>query len=396
MITNKRKGISLIVLVITIIVMIILAGAIILSLNSSNIVDKTNEATTKSNISNAKQVTMLANAEYELMSDVEKEGVTLRKHVEDKLKEAGFKESEYNVTEKGTVYNIKSIIPEGFYHVGGTVEEGLVISDNIEDEGQGTLHETVLQGNQFVWVPVENFSEFIRYDFNNDTTIDSIYNEIIPEVGKNREVEKMYASVNEYKGFYVGRYEAGVAEGMGEPTSSTVELADGTKRPQIKQNIYVWNYIRWGGSGSSLYDWYLGNDNENGAVKVARSMYPDNAENKKGVVSHLIYGVQWDAIMRWYKNSGINVKDSSTYGNHFTGYLEKTGLKPNYQKKNIYDLAGNVQELTMEAYNNSNRVWRGGDFYYRGSEIPISIRRYGGANANENKGIGFRIVAYIK
>ncbi|MDD2628222.1 MAG: hypothetical protein PHD20_05010, partial [Clostridia bacterium] len=173
--TNKGKGISLIVLVITIIVMIILAGAIILSLNSSNIIDRANEATTKSNISNAKQVAMLANAEYELMSDTEKEEITLRKHVEDKLKEAGFKEDEIDnvIDGKGNLFKRTIVdgvvIPEGFFHVGGTKTEGLVISDNVEDEGKGTSHKTnaedFLKGNQFVWVPVENFSEFIRYDF---------------------------------------------------------------------------------------------------------------------------------------------------------------------------------------------------------------------------------------
>ena len=45
--TNKRKGISLIVLVITIIVMIILATAIILSLSNSGIIGKANEARKK-------------------------------------------------------------------------------------------------------------------------------------------------------------------------------------------------------------------------------------------------------------------------------------------------------------------------------------------------------------
>ncbi|MDD2627972.1 MAG: hypothetical protein PHR25_06340 [Clostridia bacterium] len=392
----KTKGISLIVLVITIIIMIVLAGTIILSLNSSNIIGRAEEATRKSNIANAKQVAVLANAEYELMSDADRGEKTLKKHVEDKLNQAGFKESEYNVTEKGTVYDIKSIIPEGFYHAGGTVEEGLVISDNIEDEGQGTSHGTILKGNQFVWVPVENLNEFIRYDFKNDKVLSIYYEEIMPEEGQNREVEKMYASVQKYKGFYVGRYEAGVAEGMGEPTSSTVELADGTNLPQIKQKIDVWNFIPWGGTSSDIssYDGFRGNDSANGAVKVARSLYPDNSQNTKGLVSHLIYGVQWDAIVRWYKNSGIDVKDSSTYGHYSkVDRMKVTGSSENYQKKNIYDLAGNVYEWTMEA-DSSLRIARGGH-YYPGSEVPISTR-YSASVVTPQEGVGFRIASYIK
>ena len=49
-----KKGISLIVLVITIIVMIIIAGAIIISLNSSNVIDQSNKAVKDSNVANAR------------------------------------------------------------------------------------------------------------------------------------------------------------------------------------------------------------------------------------------------------------------------------------------------------------------------------------------------------
>jgi len=45
-----NKGISLIVLVITIIVIIILAGSVILSLSTNNPIDKSKEATFKTNV----------------------------------------------------------------------------------------------------------------------------------------------------------------------------------------------------------------------------------------------------------------------------------------------------------------------------------------------------------
>jgi flagellar basal body-associated protein FliL len=61
--TNK-KGISLIVLVITIIVMIILATAIILSLNSSNISGKATEAKLSSDLANKKEASAFAFASF--------------------------------------------------------------------------------------------------------------------------------------------------------------------------------------------------------------------------------------------------------------------------------------------------------------------------------------------
>jgi hypothetical protein len=57
--TNKRRGISLIVLVITIIVIIILAGAVILSLADSNPIASANKAVFLSDISNFKSAVAL-------------------------------------------------------------------------------------------------------------------------------------------------------------------------------------------------------------------------------------------------------------------------------------------------------------------------------------------------
>ena len=58
-----KKGISLIVLVITIIVMIIIAGAIIISLNSSNVLSQANDAVKGSNTANARSIVALKYAE---------------------------------------------------------------------------------------------------------------------------------------------------------------------------------------------------------------------------------------------------------------------------------------------------------------------------------------------
>ncbi|MFA5511963.1 MAG: hypothetical protein WC313_05885, partial [Candidatus Kapaibacterium sp.] len=400
---KKGQGISLIVLVITIVIMIILAGTIILSLNSSNIISKAKEAATKTNTSNAKQVAILAKIEYDFMSEEDKETITLRNYIKNKLEEAGLKDQMDNVIdEEGNLRTTVDgvIIPKGFYHVGGTKEEGLVISDNEVDKGRGTSYEVAkeLQGNQLVWVPVENINEFIRYDFRSDTTPSNDLNEITPEAGKDREVEKMYKSVEKYQGFYVARYEGGIASGMSKPTSTTIALADGINKPRIKQGLNVWNYIPWGGTQDDMaYDWYAGDDNANGAVKVARSLYSDNIQNTKGLVSHLIYGVQWDAIMRWYKNSNINVQDSSDYGNYLGGGgLKVTGSEEAYQKKNIYDLAGNVYEWTMEAYSWNGRVSFGGNYSSRGSITPVSARALFSLPYVSDDTKGFRIVAYIK
>ena len=63
-------------------------------------------------------------------------------------------------------------IPKGFYYVGGTKADGIVISDSKEDEnkykaqtdeGNSQIPGDGLVGNQFVWVPVDNPTDFRRY-----------------------------------------------------------------------------------------------------------------------------------------------------------------------------------------------------------------------------------------
>ena len=69
-----KKGISLIVLVITIIVMIIIAGAIILSLSSSDVVGKANYAKISADRANMQSELAIEYAEWVAENDGEIEG----------------------------------------------------------------------------------------------------------------------------------------------------------------------------------------------------------------------------------------------------------------------------------------------------------------------------------
>ena len=70
----------------------------------------------------------------------------------------------------------------------------------------------------------------------------------------------------------------------------------------------------------------------------------------------------------------------------------KTGI---YEMKNIYDMAGNVLEWTMEAYSDSGaRTARGG--YYNSDEVGEKILwRDGDPPYAEWKSIGFRVTLYL-
>ena len=114
-----------------------------------------------------------------------------------------------------------------------------------------------------------------------------------------------------------------------------------------------------------------------------------NEENGDSVTSTLIYGVQWDAIMRWMKDvpnltGGKYVQDSTGMGWHSDNYASgnpnrTTGIDLDEGKnkvKNIYDLAVNVIEWTMESYYTLVRVNQGGLCSSSGSYNPASYRNY--------------------
>jgi len=412
---KNKKGISLIVLVITIIIMIILAGSIILSLQSSGIIGRADEAVRKSNIANKKQAINMAYGEWMLDNPnkvfTEADIEDLNQYLPDNMQVNG-DGNMLIIVEDGKPIDPEAldIMPSGFYYVGGTKEEGFVISDNKLDRGRGVSHEVAaeLEGNQFVWVPVEDFSKFVRENFNSNQTINfsttpkeaNKYFEILPTEGGTNEVDKMYQSVKKYKGFYVARYEAGIAEGMPYTVSDVTDTyGNGEYKPRSKANVQVWRSIRWGGEYTeTASDGGPWNDEGNGAVKVARNMY--TSSDNKGVVSHLIYGVQWDAIMRWYSNSGINVVNCTDWGNYYnaTGDAavgaqanQKSGSNAAWNKKNIYDIAGNIKEWTMENYSTGGRTYRGGT--YNGGD-PASHRAT--FSASYGDAIGFRIALYIK
>ena len=102
---KNKRGISLIVLVITIIVMIILAAAIILSLSNSEIISKANKAKTDSDMANLKEYVNTLMAEWELMTEPERiasGSATFEDYANEKLEEDGYKQ---RLSEDGILMN---------------------------------------------------------------------------------------------------------------------------------------------------------------------------------------------------------------------------------------------------------------------------------------------------
>ena len=308
----------------------------------------------------------------------------------------------------GTASKDNPTIPEGFRPVDTETSEwgDGTTAPGAEDIKNGLVIEDK-NLNQFVWVPV-TYSDFQRYAGYSGGSLQSFSssygeandsgnntNEQVTESSTTQtEAREMYASVQRNGGFYAGRYEAGTA-------SERTEESEITDNVVIKQGANVYNWIRWSNSNDMTND-------VGGAVELARNF--DTVNNYASVTSTLIYGVQWDAIMAWidpaYKTgscaSDSFVASSTGKGNYnedantnpWKGQVTTTGASEAYAVNNVYDLAGNVYEWTMESYYTDLRVFRGGYYYDTGSFYPASYR-YSYYPSYSYDYIGFRVTLFL-
>ena len=147
----------------------------------------------------------------------------------------------------------------------------------------------------------------------------------------------MVKSVNKYGGFYVSRYELGL-EGttpVSKPTSATVtSIYTGSNATNVWYELYT----------------------------KSKSMYPESSNSN--IISTMIWGSQYDAMMNWMAKNGISVGDGD---NTKRNQSQSTGIKANqYEDKinNIFDLYGCHYEFTLEAYHTEYRASRGGSYGY--------------------------------
>ena len=436
------KGITLIALVITIIVLLILAGVAIATLTGDNgIIAKAQQAKMQNDKANEKEQIDLAVLASKINNDASIDKKTLRKELDgiSNLIESGIPTSdeysfplilvgktgtEYEIDEDANVSekidysevvvptitatgnlankpNIKEVregnipIPEGYNYIKGDKIGGAVITDAASGEEK--------VGNEFVWVPVDTLSDMAvpttgkdannflnyrgvlynwekdntgktQYDWSADSTsfrepanLDSKYDSTNMMQNWNstlyqEEYNKMVRSVSNYGGFYVGRYEMSIND-----TSKNAQSKYGETSATAEK--------------TSANQWY-------GLYNKAKTYAPENADSK--VVSSMIWGSQWDAMLRWMKNNDIDV----------TGLIPKdynqtriTGGANKDKLNNVYDLLGNSIEFTQEAYTTTYRTLRGGNYLF--NSVP-SYRSNNCFPTDTSFVIGSRLTLYVK
>ena len=433
------KGITLIALVVTIVVLLILASvSITVVFGDNGILQLAKEAGEKTNEAVQKDLQDIQNLE-DTIGDIVNNGWSISK-----------------VTAVTSADGEIVPVPKGF--VGSkatgenTVSGGFVIYEGAGAVTDANVAKAREERNQFVWVPVDG--ESLKYEQDKTTWSDKTYYYAESDPGwtdvestEEQQIVKRAESVEKYGGFYVGRYEAGV-DGSTEYGSATnyKTTANATTRnisegkPVTKKGRQAWNYV-----------------SQTNAKILSENMY----KTSTSVTSRLIDSYAWDTICTWISKEDVkSVTASTDWGNYYDASYNIKGLyaihtydggwKPaekysmttdeksinipkdkNTQRyevatgvtvvdangkeidrnraKNIYDFAGNMWEWTTETEEHTTAhgptdysknggtyaVLRGGGFDDNGNGVPAAERHGGGTVVLYDIHIGFRPVLYI-
>ena len=304
---GESKAVTLIALVITIIVLLILAGVAIAMLTGENgIISKAMQAKTKTEDSKETEEAGLKKIENYINGKSAEAGVVIQD-----LKSIKSDGTEGEVIGEKVSDGAGGVvpIPSGFYYVGGTAKSGTVISDNLADKDKYKGQEVVgtdLSGNQFVFIPVNGIDLKYEQDHTYDGKHEYVYTTELSGYTSQSEWSDdsgEQASVKNYGGFFIGRYEAGYPDEIKEGTIVNFKNSATEKVPVSKAGVASWNLV-----------------NQTVAKAATESMY--NAADSK-VKSKLVDSYAWDTTCKWLKNSGI-IKDdsagkvsSTSYGNYY-------------------------------------------------------------------------------
>ena len=392
---DKTQGITLIALVVTIIVLLVLAGVSISMLTGENgILKRAAEAKEKTNESQDLEYLKLKATEalmdyYQKNTTESEDEYILDKWDADKTNKIDVHTADKTITYNGKVYAISDIvgnesekkkitenslkqitvsnveneedkkilsngkvriiveeengmraaIPNGFYYVIGKPSTGLVISDRYGDDDKNTKG-----GNQFVWIPCSEDTTATSSNTNGtEVTYEKVnglattwkkhysnkqwYYTNVP-ADRNNNVGKEIVdwkddggdldSVKKYKGFYIARYEAGLpadenlwswqndakygwtngknpGDTEGERNSNISKMT-----PVSKKNNASWNRV-----------------SQVNAITLSEKMYAGSSV----VTSKLVDSYAWDTILAWYKKTGVDCSESTSYGNYLNSKL---------------------------------------------------------------------------
>lgn len=294
-----------------------------------------------------------------------------------------------------------------FSYKEGDLDTGLVIIDSndneyvwvevpktiYDDENYNGSYSNKPSGNTDYENIEKCLKEYTKY-YTSSNYSDTTY-------GYTTQYQNMLKSVYDNGGFWIGRYEAGIE-------NNRKAKGDVSDLPITKANMYPYNYV-----------------SRDQAQNLATGL------NYENCTSSLMFGLQWNLVLKYIEVKTINAdseigtklkttsttignckdsvwnvtsktaKYSSDLGNSFWScpyeknssgtILLTTGANTNYSFMNIYDLAGNVREWTLEYYTEKRPyVGVGGCYFFDGS-WDTAYFRFNAVIGSAFHLVGFRV-----
>ena len=363
----KERGITLIALVVTIVVLLILAGVSINAIFSENgIIKRAQDAQNKMN--NAQESDLNALNDLDKWINNQVNGITgggttggdANPSTTPKISTLVGKVVDKN-TKAEDAYGNKITIPKGFKVLAnGTAKESASYTysgDNIPAVQDGIVIENGTDGNQFVWVPVgtiknkNNTTNTItlgRYEFDSNTG--ALKSNTPVQVASVENCTQEVTINTNYKELSVFR--AGNSATDSTAQNATARNLEEFISTTLANGGYYIARFEASGTASKITSKYnqtvLGNITQPNAAKAAREMYGEIKENNKLVyASDLVNSYAWDTAIIFIQTYGTGEDASSYASKNKSTSFSKTGIN-NDKYCNIWDMSGNAFEWTTE------------------------------------------------
>ena len=295
---------------------------------------------------------------------------------------------------------------------------GFVIYKGTDQVNESNLETAQKTRNQWVWVPITDASEI----YETDTT--------------GKEKSKLYNyTVTSRSKITNSNYEPGAVSYYDNEKNFARYKVQGMTRQKILQEMQsqfeetIDSISKYGGFWIGRYE--TGNLSQ--AIPVVQKMNTDienqtwytmysklqRIDTSENVKTNMIWGCLWDETLQWLVDTGRLKEDelvvSNSWGNYHDTTFEYTATNGNTLTKtlaantripsgsaeytnanNIYDMAGNVWDGTLEGNGSNDRRLRGGYYFGGASYKPASDRNGNGLPNGSSQYCGFRAYLYIK